>query len=104
MIERDSVGATHGRGALVGATVPVATGEFRVAGSGYQLTTGLNPRTTKFTLGYVHNLSKRTAVYTTVAAVRNSGGAAANVMPGAGGAPAANAGSRGFDVGLRHSF
>jgi predicted porin len=94
-----------GRGWLVGALVPVGAGEVRVAYSQYEneLTGGAEPRSRKIALGYVHNLSKRTAVYTTYARVRNSGGAFAPVAGGAGN-PAANANSSGFDLGIRHSF
>lgn len=56
----------------------------------------------QFALGYVYNLSKRTAVYTTVAQVSNKGAATFAVA----GAPATVPGgkSTGFDLGLRHSF
>jgi predicted porin len=60
-----------------------------------------DPRTTKVALGYVHNLSKRTAVYTTWARVKNSGGANAALN---GAVTPANASSTGIDLGMRHSF
>ncbi|WP_374669427.1 porin, partial [Ramlibacter sp.] len=60
-----------------------------------------DPKSRKIALGYVHNLSKRTAVYTTYARVRNSNGAAAALN---GATTAANASSSGFDIGVRHSF
>ena len=56
-----------------------------------------------FAAGYIYNLSKRTALYTTVSELKNSG-AAKFILSGA---PAATAGgqkSTGFDVGIRHSF
>ncbi|MFG6465377.1 porin [Roseateles sp. BYS87W] len=56
-----------------------------------------------FALGYIHNLSKRTALYTTVAELKNDGTTRFIL----GGAPAATANgqkSTGFDVGIRHSF
>jgi hypothetical protein len=49
----------------------------------------------------VHNLSKRTALYTTFARTSNSGGAA-QALNGA--VTAANAKSTGYDFGIRHSF
>lgn len=55
----------------------------------------------KLTLGYVHFLSKRTAVYGTFAAVKNSGGASQAVN---GSTTAANGSSRGYDLGIRHAF
>jgi predicted porin len=70
-----------------------------------------DPRATKLAVGYVHNLSKRTAVYGYYAHVKNNGGAAqtaASFSSGALGAVAGaanvNGSSNGFDIGLRHSF
>ena len=53
-------------------------------------------------VGYVHNLSKRTALYGTYSAI-NNGGAAAFVV---GSPPAAAAGkaSKGYEFGVRHAF
>lgn len=56
-----------------------------------------------FSLGYVYNLSKRTALYTTYAQLKNDG----TTRFALGGAPAATANgltSTGYDVGIRHSF
>jgi predicted porin len=55
-----------------------------------------------FAVSYVHNLSKRTALYTTAAQIRNEGLGRFAV---AGSPTVANgAKSSGFDVGVRHSF
>jgi predicted porin len=68
-------------------------------------------KASKWALGYVHNLSKRTAAYIYYAHVSNSGGSAmtaASFSSGAigavGGAANVNASSNGFDIGLRHAF
>ncbi len=56
-----------------------------------------------FAAGYIYNLSKRTALYTTFSQLKNSGAARFAVA----GAPAATANglkSTGYDVGIRHSF
>jgi predicted porin len=55
-----------------------------------------------FAAGYVYNLSKRTALYTTVAQIKNGGLGKVKVN----GSPDPSAGgkSTGFDVGIRHSF
>ena len=55
-----------------------------------------------FAVGYVYNLSKRTALYTTYSQIENNGLGRFIVA----GAPAAANGqkSSGFDVGVRHSF
>ena len=59
----------------------------------------------QFALGYVHNLSKRTAVYATVAKVNNSGTAAYNVVSSSA-LPSLAGGltSTGYEMGVRHSF
>ena len=103
-ISREEAGALEGKGWLIGTLVPVGAGEIRASYSVYELDTAAEPRSRKLALGYVHNLSKRTAVYTTVARVRNDGGAAASAVPGAAGAPGVNSNSTGFDLGVRHSF
>ena len=64
-------------GYLLGAAVPVGAGLIRASyssvrfGDGAAGVTGSDPRAQKFALGYVHNLSKRTALYATVARVNN---------------------------------
>ena len=103
-ISRDENGAVEGRGWLLGGLIPVGAGEVRVAFSQYSTDLGLggsDPKSRKIALGYVHNLSKRTAVYTTIARVRNSNGAA-QALNGSATAPGAS--STGFDAGVRHSF
>jgi len=101
-ISRDESGAMDGRGWLLGALVPVGAGEVRVAYSTYRTDGALtDPRARKLALGYVHNLSKRTAVYATLARVRNTDGAAFALN---GSTTGANTSSSGFDLGVRHSF
>ncbi|MEJ8851197.1 porin [Variovorax rhizosphaerae] len=102
-----------GTGFLVGFTLPIGPGLIR--GSYAQLKidpdrpallTG-NPKAEKFALGYVYNLSKRTALYTTYAQINNKNG----YDLGIGNSPAyVTSGtfqaktSRGFDLGMRHFF
>lgn len=97
----DSIGAVDGRGFSIGGLAPVGPGMIRVAYSQYRMNSAGDPRSRQFAVGYVHNLSKRTALYATFANVRNSGGAAQAIN---GGATAPNDSSRGYDVGIRHSF
>lgn len=102
---RDAAGGDiDGNGWLIGALVPVGAGEIRASYSTYEIDfgPGADPRARQIALGYVHNLSKRTAVYATVARVRNSNGAAVALNSstlGVGGSS-----STGFDLGIRHSF
>ncbi len=91
----------RGKGYIVGAIVPVGANEVKVALSRYGSDAGAKPTTRKLALGYVHNLSKRTALYATYARVSNGGGATTSLN---GSTTAANAGSSGFDLGVRHSF
>jgi predicted porin len=72
---------------------------------------GFDARGKKFALGYVHNLSKRTAAYATYSHVSNSGGSsfdAGSFSSGGLGAVTgpknANGSSTGIDIGLRHTF
>jgi predicted porin len=102
---RDTVETTAGdldtNGWLIGTLVPIGAGEIRASYSQSENDFGTEARGRKLALGYVHNLSKRTAVYTTVARVRNNGGAAFAL---GGSSTAANTNSTGFDLGVRHSF
>jgi len=106
VIERDKSGTTDGRGWEIGTIVPVGAGDIKASYARYRIepTAGLQPTQKKLSLGYVHNLSKRTAVYVTYARVKNSNGSTAPVQNGAFGLPAANGSSTGYDVGLKHSF
>ncbi|HZY19716.1 MAG TPA: porin [Ramlibacter sp.] len=86
---------------MVGGTVPVGAGLIK-ASYGRGKTDDDEARGNQIAIGYVHNLSKRTAVYTTLSRIANKG-TAVNYSQGL--APTGlNADSRGFDIGLRHSF
>lgn len=108
---------TDSDGFSIGAIVPVGSGIIKAAYSRINIENGhgLNtePRASKFALGYVHNLSKRTVVYTSVARLKNSNGtaaggtltaAAARVAGVTGAVAGANTSSTGFEAGVRHSF
>jgi predicted porin len=104
MYQRDRVAsatAVDATGYLLGVSVPVSVDEIRAAYSRYKTTAALNPTTSKLALGYVHNMSKRTLIYATVARVTNNSGAS-QALNGA--ATAAGGSSTGYDFGLRHSF
>ncbi|MNK74431.1 Outer membrane porin protein 32 precursor [compost metagenome] len=102
-------------GYVVGVTVPVGAGVIRAAYShvtydqaptGAPFATTNNPKAAKLALGYVHNLSKRTALYATMGHVRNKNGAA---LTAGGPAFVQSAGltpktSTGYDFGIRHVF
>lgn len=113
------IGGTYD-GALLGALLPVGNGVFKLAYSRmkseknpYQGGAGVDATARKLALGYVHNLSRRTALYATAAKVwiRNgqndptilgltTGGSAAYQSTG-GYAPRS---ASGCEIGLRHTF
>ncbi len=95
-----NTGAKDITGYTIGALVPVKpAGTVRVSFSNSD--NGNGAKTDKFALGYVHDMSKRTALYGTFASLSNSGGAA-QALNGA--ATPANGSSTGFDIGVRHAF
>jgi predicted porin len=95
-------GEAEGKGWLLGALVPVGAGEIRASYSQYQIEVGgTEPEAKQFALGYVHNLSKRTAIYTTYSRVKNENGSAYTLN---GSTLGTGNNSTGFDLGIRHSF
>jgi predicted porin len=98
--DKNALTGLKGRGFLFGANAPVGAGEIRAAYSTYKTTPG-NAATNKFAVGYVYNLSKRTAVYGTLATLKNKNGASQALN---GSVTPVNGKSTGFDLGLRHSF
>lgn len=93
-----------GQGFLIGSQIPVGdVGQVRVSFSTYKVDNAgaIDPRSNKLAAGYVHNLSKRTAVYTTIARVANKNGAS-SALNGASTGVGSN--SNGYDLGIRHSF
>lgn len=107
--ETSTVGNATLKGWTIGTLVPVGAGEIRASYSRVKLDTGANdPAANQWAIGYVHNLSKRTALYATYARLKNKDGAAlpiqaslpqATIIPGV-----ANSSTSGFDLGIRHSF
>ncbi|RIX82060.1 porin [Acidovorax cavernicola] len=119
-------------GGLIGITAPVGPGLIRASYSRVnyaapRAVNALNPATwlqdndariEKFAVGYVHNLSKRTALYATIARTRFKWNGALNapmaISPGGGvrfatGIPGTSAAyapssSTGYDLGIRHAF
>jgi predicted porin len=97
----DSAPPVVRKGFVLGAIVPVGLHQLKMAYSSYGTREPGDPATRKLSLGYVYNLSKRTALYVTGAYVHNSGGASV-ALNGASTAP--NESSRGMDLGMRHKF
>ncbi|MBU0745989.1 MAG: porin [Gammaproteobacteria bacterium] len=86
---------------MIGATAPVGSvGLVRASWSRISIQ-DTNVQANKFAVGYVHNLSKRTALYTTFAYLKNKNGAALALN---GAKTSAGDNSKGLDIGLRHTF
>lgn len=101
-LNRDEQGALEQKGFNVGGLYRVGPGEIKLTYAQLKTnTTAAGPRSRKIAVGYVHNLSKRTAIYTTYARLTNKNGAALAI---AGSTTAANQASKGFDLGVRHNF
>jgi predicted porin len=86
--------------------VPLGQGEIHASYSQGKLNDTANSKAQQVALGYVYNVSKRTAMYGTVAQLSNKG---ASVSAIAGGTsitapPTAGGKSKGFEVGVRHFF
>ena len=95
-------GGNDGKGFLIGGLVPMGAGEIRLAYSTYKGSlTNPDARSDKIALGYVHNLSKRTALYATYAHLNNKKGAAQALN---GSVTGVNENSNGYDFGIKHSF
>lgn len=95
---------------LVGAIVPVGErGEVKASVTRVNLSGRVGATVidandaTQLGLGYVHNLSKRTALYATFSRIDNKG-AATFVVPGGPSGIAGGRTSTGYEAGLRHSF
>lgn len=110
---RDNVGAAGAnaakKGYLLGATAPVGgMGQLRFSYSKVERTADnvASGKVSQWALGYVHNLSKRTALYATYSHVKNNN---YRNTPTAGysvgsGVTSINGSSNGIDLGLRMTF
>jgi predicted porin len=99
-------GLPKANGYMLGATVPVGTGEIRASYSHRSLT---NADATQMVLGYHYYLSKRTALFSQVGRTLNSGTAAFGLGPArteeaAAGQLAAGRDITGVQLGMRHLF
>jgi len=103
------------RGYLLGTTIPVGPGLIKLSYSHDDFDNsavfGDKPKADKFAIGYVHNLSKRTALYATAAYTKNKDANGAfgvnnNYEGGQPGFPAGAPADKayGYDFGIRHSF
>jgi predicted porin len=94
-------GASKVKHYMVGAVVPMGATNIKASYTNTDYT-GANDAT-QLAIGADYSLSKRTAMYATFARINNDGAATFSV-PGGVGTAAAGGSSRGFEVGVRHSF
>jgi len=92
----------------IGATVPVGAGFIPVSFNSVKQNNAASSGANQFAAGYVYNLSKRTAVYTSISRITNKNAGNYTFLGGNGGGnPGLTAGGQngtGFDFGLRTSF
>lgn len=97
------------RNTLVAAVVPVGAGEIKLSWNSANLSGKVGTATidandaTQLGLGYVHNLSKRTALYASYSRINNKGGAT-YVVPGGPAGLTGGSNSTGYEMGMRHTF
>ncbi|ANY61417.1 hypothetical protein MA05_04050 [Comamonas aquatica] len=89
----------------LGVSAPVgAAGVVKASYNHYKLSDS-SAKAQQFSLGYVHNLSKRTALYSTYAFLKNKDGAAFALNGAFAGAGLTDSGKQqGLQVGVRHAF
>jgi predicted porin len=90
--------------------VPLGQGEFRagygsVDDKGTQGALNINNAdATIWSLQYIYNLSKRTALYGGYAQISNDPGSARSILPGTAAIGLLGNDSKGYNIGVRHSF
>ena len=99
-------GGTKATHYTLGARIPLGSGFIPVSYSHVSRNDANNGAASKVAIGYVYNLSKRTALYTNYASISNKNGMALGVNSGlnAGPTPVANGSASGIDFGVTHRF
>ena len=90
----------------ISGVVPLGQGEIHVGYDVGKLNNNTSGKADQFAIGYVYNLSKRTALYTTLAELRNRGGLQNSITSGTAqtAVPTVNGNSKGAEFGIRHFF
>lgn len=111
---RDTVGAAGAnakkQGYLIGATAPMGQGQARISYSKVERSsdTTTTGNVSQLAVGYVYNLSKRTALFATYSSVSNSNyrntAAGTTGYSFTGASTGINGGSTGYDLGIRTMF
>lgn len=105
----NKVGVTKTTSNMVGVQYKMSeTGEIRagytvLSAAGFAATAGVGDAT-QAVIGYVHNLSKRTALFTNYSVVDNKGTGTKFAVGGGNAVTTAGGNSTGYEFGIRHSF
>lgn len=100
---QNKVGVTKTTANMVGTQYTVGAGEIRFAYT-WLTASGVANDANQIALGYVHNLSKRTALYGNVSQVTNKGTGKQFTVGGGLGVTDAGGRASGIEMGVRHSF
>ncbi|NIC42353.1 porin [Aquabacterium sp. A08] len=90
----------------VGVVAPVGPGRVRAAYTSTKIDSAIlavDPKASKFSVGYIYDLSKRTAMYATVAQLKNKNGLNL-ALTGPTSTNSANGKSTGYNIGISHTF
>ena len=99
------LGDMKNRGYMVAVTAPVGPGLVRAAYNHYETKfDGDKGKTDQFGVGYVYNMSKRTALYGTYAYIKNKNDNALGLTLGTGATLKDNGSQQGLQVGITHTF
>jgi predicted porin len=103
LTNENKLGATKIKSDMVGTQYDVPTGQVRFAYTQLKAT-GVANDATQVAVGYVHDLSKRTALFTNYSVVNNKG-TGKQFTVGSGNSVTTPGGtSTGYEFGIRHSF
>jgi predicted porin len=100
---KNEVGVTSTTANMVGTQYKVGTGEVRFAYTTLKANKVANDAT-QWAVGYVHDLSKRTALYVNYSQVSNDGAGTRFAVGGGNSTTTPGGGSTGYDIGIRTSF
>jgi predicted porin len=100
---KNDVGVTSTTSNMVGTQYKVGTGEVRFAYTTLKADKVANDAT-QWAVGYVHDLSKRTALYVNYSQVSNDGVGTKFIVGSGNDITTKGGGSTGYEFGVRHSF
>jgi len=105
-VQQTELDVNEDRHYTLGVAAPVAGGTFKASYSKADGQSGnaTNREADQYAVGYVYDLSKRTALYSTLALIDNKGTANYTVADITGVTLGAGQKSQGFEAGIRHSF